>query len=70
MSAGPLGQHAITVQESQLGARRFAGTSKAGMCFEYFTLLLFFAMRVLSWIEFFLADAASQVAATLQPVLS
>ncbi len=70
MSAGPLGQHAITVQESQLGDRRFAGTFKAGMCFEYFTLLVFLAMAVLSWINFFLADAPRQVHKALERFLA
>jgi len=44
MSAGPLGQQAITVQESQLGGRRFAGTFKGGMCLEYLTLTFFLPM--------------------------
>ncbi len=44
MSAGLLGQQAITVQESQLGGRRLVGTSKGGMCFEYLTLTFFLPM--------------------------
>jgi hypothetical protein len=44
MSDGPLGQQAMTVQESQLGGRRLAGTFIAGMCFEYFTFTSFLGM--------------------------
>jgi hypothetical protein len=44
MSSGPFGQQAITVQESQLGGLRFAGTLRAGMCFEYLILALFLTM--------------------------
>jgi hypothetical protein len=44
MSSGPFGQQAITVQESQLGGLRFAGTFMAGMCFEYLILALFLIM--------------------------
>jgi hypothetical protein len=44
ISSGPLGQQAITVQESQLGGRRFAGTFMAGMCFEYLIFVLFLIM--------------------------
>jgi hypothetical protein len=44
MSSGPFGQQAITVQESQLGGLRFAGTFMAGMCFEYLILAPFLIM--------------------------
>jgi hypothetical protein len=44
MSSGPFGQQAITVQESQLGGLRFAGTFMAGMCFEYLTFAFFLTM--------------------------